>query len=277
VDVAALLSPQLLTHLRVVLGRGHRLHPVEGWSELARILRTEAVDLLVADPGADGHVRVAELQQLIRQFPSVPVVIYTALSPATMKAVVQLARVGVEHVVLNRFDDEPRRFKDLLEGVPGHALADQMLRQLAGPLAGLPIQVSRAVEQLFRSPGRFRSTDDLAAAAGMNKRTLYRNLEPVGFFSPRLLVVAARLLRVYAHLRDPGRQIKEISDKVGYHSPWQLTQQMREVTGHTPRTVRRRVGADEFIALLARRVYRPAVKKNAHAGGRRGAAGRLRE
>jgi AraC-like DNA-binding protein len=83
------------------------------------------------------------------------------------------------------------------------------------------------------------------------------------------------LLRVYAHLRDPGRQIKEIADKVGYHSPWQLTQQMREVTGHTPRTVRRRVGAEEFIALLARRVYRPAT--NTQAAARRNAAGRLRE
>jgi AraC-like DNA-binding protein len=269
VDVAAFLSPQLLTHLRVVLGRGHRLHPAEGWSDLAIILRREVLDILVVDPAADGQVKVAELQQLIRQFPSVPVVVYTALSPATMKAVVQLARVGVEHVVLNRFDDEPRRFRDLLEGVPGHALADQMLRQLAEPLAGLPIQVSRAVEQVFRSPGRIRSTDDLASAAGMNKRTLYRNLEPVGFYSPRLLVVAARLLRVYAHLRDPG--------KVGYHSPWQLTQQMREVTGHTPRTVRRRVGADEFIALLARRVYRPAAKNAARAAGRRGGAGRIRE
>ncbi len=276
-DVAAILSAQLLTHLRVVLGRGHRLYPAEGWAELAKILRVEGVDLLVADPAADGSVRVAELQQLIRQFPSVPVVIYTALSPATMKAVVQLAKVGVEHVVLNRFDDEPRRFRDLLEGVPGYALADQMLRQLAEPLTGLPIQVSRAVEQLFRSPNRFRSTDDLAAAAGMNKRTLYRNLEPVGFLSPRLLVVGARLLRVYAHLRDPGRQIKEIADKVGYHSPWQLTQQMRDVTGHTPRTVRRRVGAEEFIALLARRIYRPTAKRKAQAAGRRGAAGRLRE
>jgi AraC-like DNA-binding protein len=277
VDVVAFLSPQLLTHLRVVLGRGHRLQPAEAWGELATHLRQEVVDVVVADPAADGQVRVAELQQLIRQFPSVPVVVYTALSPATMKAIVQLAKGGVEHVVLNRFDDEPRRFRDLLEGVPGHALADQMLRQLAEPLAGLPIQVSRAVEQLFRSPGRFRNTDDLAAAAGMNKRTLYRNLEPVGLFSPRLLVVAARLLRVYAHLRDPGRQIKEIAEKVGYHSPWQLTQQMREVTGHTPRTVRQHVGAEEFIALLTRRVYRPAATDRAHAAGRRGASGRLRE
>jgi len=276
VDVAAFLSPQLLTHLRVVLGRGHVLHAAEGWGDLARILQEQVVDLLVADPGADGHVKVNELQQLRRQYPSVPVVVYTGLSPATMKAVVQLARVGVEHVVLNRFDDEPRRFRDLLEGVPGHALAEQMLRELAEPLAALPIQVSRAVEQLFRSPGRFRGTEDLAAAAGMNKRTLYRNLEPVGLLSPRVLVVAARLLRVYAHLRDPGRQIKEIADKVGYHSPWQLTQQMRDVTGYTPRTVRRRVGPEEFIALLARRVYRPATNQ-AQAAGRRGAAGRHRE
>lgn len=276
-DVAALLSPQLLTHLRVVLGRGHRVHAADGWNHLTSVLHQETIDLIVADPAADGQARVVELQQVIRQFPSVPVVVYTALSPATMKAVVQLARVGVEHVVLNRFDDEPRRFRDLLEGVPGYALAEQMLRHLAEPLAALPIQVSRAVEQLFRSPGRFRSTEDLAAAAGMIKRTLYRNLEPAGFTSPRLLVAAARLLRVYAHLRDPGRHIKEIADKVGYNSPWQLTQQMRDVTGYTPRTVRRRVGPDEFIALLTRRVYRPAAARRARAGGRRGGSGRLRE
>ncbi len=276
-DVAAFLSPQLLTHLRVVLGRGHALHAAEGWSDLVRILQHEPVDLVVADPAADGHVKVGELEQLKREFPSVPVVVYTALSPATMKAVVQLARVGVEHVVLNRFDEEPRRFRDLLEAVPAHALAEQMLSQLAEPLGALPIQVSRAVEQLFRSPGQFRGTEDLAAAAGMNKRTLYRNLEPVGLLSPRVLVVAARLLRVYAQLRDPGRHIKEIADKVGYHSPWQLTQQMREVTGYTPRSVRRRVGPDEFIALLARRVYQPAAANKARAAGRRGAAGRTRE
>lgn len=213
-------------------------------------------DLLVADPAADSRPDVVGLLRIIQQFPSLPVVVYTALAPATLKVVVQLARHGVEHVVLNRFDDEPRRFRELLERVPAHALAEVMLRELAEPLAALPVVVCRAVEQLFRSPGEFRSAQDLAAAAGMNSRTLYRNLQPAGLYSPRMLVVCARLLRAYAYLQDPGRSIKEIAVKAGYHSPWQLAQQMREVTGLTPRGVRRGMETQEFVSLLARELRR---------------------
>ena len=59
------------------------------------------------------------------------------LAPSTINAIVRLAKSGVEHVVLSRFDDEPRRFLELLEGIPGSALGDRMLHELAGPLSTL--------------------------------------------------------------------------------------------------------------------------------------------
>ena len=104
---------------------------------------------------------------------------------------------------------------------------------------------------LFRAPSRFRNAQDLSAASGTILRTLYRQLELAGIHSPRLLVAAARLLKVYALLRDPGRQIKEVAATVGYHSQYQLTQHMRAFTGHTPRTVRAYIEPDQFVALLA--------------------------
>lgn len=255
-EVVAYLPRPLLAHIRIVLGQEHSLCAAESWADLQRIVQERMFDLLVADPAADSRPDVVGLLRIIQQFPSLPVVVYTALAPATLKVVVQLARHGVEHVVLNRFDDEPRRFRELLERVPAHALAEVMLRELAEPLAALPVVVCRAVEQLFRSPGEFRSAQDLAAAAGMNSRTLYRNLQPAGLYSPRMLVVCARLLRAYAYLQDPGRSIKEIAVKAGYHSPWQLAQQMREVTGLTPRGVRRGMETQEFVSLLARELRR---------------------
>jgi CheY-like chemotaxis protein len=154
------------------------------------MVQHQATDVVVADPAADGTVQVEALENLRRQFPSLPVVVYTSLAPAGIKAIVRLAKSGVEHVVLNRFDDEPGRFLELLEGIPAYALGEQMLQELAGSLSNLPVTVVRAIDQLFRSPGDFKNAQDLAAAAGMNLRTLYRNLEPAGLFSARLCILA---------------------------------------------------------------------------------------
>jgi AraC-like DNA-binding protein len=183
-------------------------------------------------------------------------VVYTSLAPSGIKAIVRLAKSGVEHVVLSRFDDEPRKFLELIEGIPAFALGDRMLQELAGPLSCLPVVVVRAIDQLFRSPARFRNAQDLAEVAGMNLRTLYRNLEPAGIFSARSLVVSARLLRAYAYLMDPGRSIKDVAAKAGYHSPWQLSQQMREMAGLTTEQVRKELNGEALVALLAEQVRR---------------------
>lgn len=260
-DVVAFLPRQLLSHLRIVLGSEHSLTSVASWAELQALVQHRGMDLVVADPSAGGFVQVETLELLRREFPSLPLVVYTTLAPASIKAVVRLAKTGVEHVVLSRFDDQPGRFLELLEGIPGQALSDLMLQELAGPLSSLPVTVVRAIDQLFRSPNEFKNASDLAAAASMNLRTLYRNLEPAGIFSARSLVVAARLLRAYAFLQDPGRSIKDVAAKAGYHSPWQLSQQMRELTGQTTEQVRKEVTGRALVSLLAEEVRRRRRKQ----------------
>ena len=263
-DVVAYLPRQTLSHLTIVLGSQHTLIAVKGWEELRSAVHQRVTDVVVADPVIEGTPRTDVLMEIHRQYPSLPIVVYTALSAGAMRAIMELGRIGIEHVVLNRFDDERRRFLELLERVPGQTLSDQMLRLLAPELAKLPVTMVRAVEQLFRSPARFRNSQDLSAAAGTILRTLYRQLEGAGIHSPRLLVAAARLLRVYALLRDPGRQIKDVAAKVGYHSQYQLTQHMRALTGHTPRTVRAYIEPEQFVTLLVQGVRRPTQVKRAY-------------
>ena len=255
-DVVAYLPRSLLSHLRIVLGPEHSLTPVFSWSELHATVKHLVTDVVVADPGASGTVEVESLEEIRRQFPSLPVIVYTSLAPAAIKAIVRLAKSGIEHVVLSRFDDEPQRFLELIEAIPAFSLGDRMLQELAEPLKELPVVVVRAIDQLFRSPARFKNAQDLAIAAGMNLRTLYRNLEPAGIFSARSLVVSARLLRAYAYLLDPGRSIKDVAAKAGYTSPWQLSQQMREMIGFTAEQVRREIDGDTIVAMLAEQVRR---------------------
>lgn len=253
-DVVAFLPDRLLAHVRVVLGAQHTVTAVREWLDLETAMQDRFVDVLVVDPAVMGRTAVTALQQVRRRYPSTPVLIYTVLSASTMHAVVQMARVGIEEVVLHRFDDEPDRFRTLLERAPAQALVDRLLHALAEPLAALPLSVVEAVEQMLRLPERFRTTEDLARAAAVHPRTLYRALHAAGVPSARLLVAAARLLRAYTHLREPGRSIKVVAERTGYHSPWHLTQQMRALTGLTPRWVRRRVRPEEFVALVAARL-----------------------
>jgi AraC-like DNA-binding protein len=256
VDFVAYLPRQLLTHLTIVVGSQHSVSAAGSWDDLRAAVQQRVPDVLIVDPMVDGTPRIDVILEVQGQFPSLPIVIYTTLSATSMKPIVELGRKGIEHLVLNRFDDERKRFLELLERAPAQNLSDRMLRALAPELSKLPMTMVRAVEQLYRTPGRFRTAQDLAAAAGTLLRTVYRQLEMAGIHSPRLLVASARLLRAYSLLRDPGRHIKEVAAKVGYHSHYQFVQHMRALTGHTPRAVRAQVEPEQFVALLAEGVRR---------------------
>lgn len=217
-------------------------------------MQQRLVDVLVVDPALAGRAVTSVLQQVRRRYPSTPVLLYTTISAPAMQAVVQLARAGMDQLVLHRFDDEPSRFRELLELAPAQAIVDQVLIALDASLRRLPLPLVEAVKEMFRMPDHFRNSQDLAAAAGLHPRTVHRALVAVGLPSARLLVMVARLVRAYVHLRNPARSIREIADRTGYYSPWQLTQQMRELTGYTPSTVRRRITPDRFVPLVVGRL-----------------------
>ena len=152
--VVALLPRNLLTHLRIVLGEMHTLSAAADAAELHSLLRSSDADVLIVDPAMNDGKWEGALEEIVAAYPQMPAIVYTMLTPAAMRQVVGLARAGLQHVVLNRFDDEPSRFLDLIERAPAHPLAEAMLQELAPPLRALPVIVTRAIEQLFRSPAR---------------------------------------------------------------------------------------------------------------------------
>ena len=213
------------------------------------MLASEDADLLVLDPAARDGVIVDSLESIIARHPSLPVIVYTSLSPQAMRLVVRLARVGVQHVVLNRFDDEPRRFLELIERVPAHPLAELLLEAIAEPMRRLPVVLARAIEQLVRSPSRAANVPELASMAGMTSRTLYRHMAAAPL-PPRDLIVCARLLRAYTFLREPESRLKEVSVKLGYTDPERLSDQLREWTGYSPRELRQSAHPAEYVRRL---------------------------
>ena len=259
-DVVAYLPAPLLSHLRIVLGDRHQLTSADGWAALELAVRKEQADVVVLDPTLPGTVRVSETVMLQERYPSLRVVVYTSLTPSAMRMVVELAKHGLQHVVLHRFDDDPRRFTELLAQLPGHALGELLLEKVEAAVRALPPRVGGAVARMMRAPRHYSTVDDLAAGAGMTRRQLYRVLEGAGFTSPRLLVQAARAVRAFAFLRDPGRLLEDVSEKLGYSEPRVLNRVMLELVGTRPLEARGTMSPQEFVERVAARLFAPAVE-----------------
>lgn len=250
-DVVAFLPAPLLLQLRVALGRTHAVRPASSWAELTELIDGRA-DVVVADPTSEGVATgMPALTALLARHPGLPLVPYLALSPPGLRAVADLARHGVEQVVLHRFDDEPTRFRELLERRAGDALTESFLATIGGSLERLPSPLATAVRRMYRQPHGARTAQALAASAGMPRRTMYRHLAAAGFTSPIRLVQGARLLRAYLYLRDAGHQVEDVIAKLHYGSPHALGRHTRDAFGVTPSALRRVADGPHVVTRLA--------------------------
>jgi AraC-like DNA-binding protein len=205
----------------------------------------------IVDPRAGGALEPEQIERVMTRYPTLPIIVYTALAPDTIRATVELAKQGLQHVVLRGFDDEPRRFRELLERQPAYAMSDAVLATLAPALSELPAPLARAIVRLFESPTCFDEVEDLAAVAGMTRRHLSRWLERVGLAPPRTLVIAARMARAYHYMRDPGHLLEDVARKMGYGSQRLFIRQARELFGLTPTEVREQLQPGELVEMLA--------------------------
>ena len=256
-EVAALLSPSLRSHLRSALLNEHVLINAENWDDLATAMRTRPIDIAVVDPHIDGRPQLDEIRAVLGRYPSVPVVLYlVALTPEALQSTLVLARHGVTNVVLRGFDDEPRRLVQLLESVPAYGLSDTVLRAIAPRFDDAPALLRGTMKQLFNAPHAFRSVGDLAIAAGMTRRNLDRWLETHDLASARMLLLGARIARAIYYMQDPGCLLDDISRKLGYDSPRLFARQVRAATGVMPSVLRETMEPEKFMERLAARLCR---------------------
>ncbi len=260
-EIATYLPPPLLAHLRLVVRELHTIRQASNWDELCQMTASQPFPVAVVDPRADGTIRIGGVRRLVDQSPAMAVVVYTALTPQTMQAAVELSRHGIQQIVLHRFDDAPDKFLRLLELQPNSVLAELMLDAISQSLSALPTALARAIERLFNRPGQFHGAGDLAAAAGTDVRTLYRQLEREKLATPRVWVMSARLLRAYGYLREAKLSVEEAAQRIGVGQD-QLRRQMVFMIGATPARVRSRIVPEAFVAHLAARLTAPPINED---------------
>lgn len=250
-SVAAFLPPRLLMHLKHVFADEPELLVASSWQELESFIRRKPVSAVILDPSADGTLNVGAVAGLLKRYPSLPLIAYVTLHAPAFKAIAQLGRLGLEDVVLHRFDDAPDKFLERIEQVQGNSLTHRVIEELHDSLRQLPRQLYATIENMFDQPHRYASALDLAGD-GIAIVGIYRNLDTAGLGSPKRLLIAAKVLRGFGYLRDPGYSVLDVSIKLGYKTARIFSHHWVSVFGVTPARVRRRLSDEAAIEHVLR-------------------------
>lgn len=246
----ALLPPRLLRHVEFVIGRGEKLVAAKTWTELESMLETHPVTVALIDPSADGASKTAEFEHVSSAYPSVPIIAYVPLTPSAFRAVAQLSKVGLEHVILYSHDDSAERMIATIDKVRSSPLTDRFVEILRPQLGRLPVAISKVVEDLFAEPHRYPNAQDIATGANVTIVRLYRAFQMADFAAPKKMVIAAKLLRAFAHLRDPGQSVGGVSTKLSYRNPRIFAEHTNEVFGVNPSRMRTHLTEDHVVKTL---------------------------
>lgn len=255
-NILSCVPAESLERLRAVCGGAHNVFAALDWEDVSGSMKRHPVDVIVVDPrfGGSASPTVAPILELRRSYPSTPFVMYTALDAQALPAIITLGRAGIQQLIILNVDDEPKQLCAIFERQPGAGLSDALFAALAPQLAQLPPDVAAAVERAIHTPSAFDSVPDLAAAAKVSRRTIYRECERAALASPRELLAASRALRAYALLRDGNMAIEDVADALRFSSPHHLAKTIRWACGMTTARARARIAPDEFVQMILTRV-----------------------
>src|SRR6059036_3326934 len=128
--LAAVPDIQLLNLRRAAAAR-FTLARAGSWAEALSTIRTRQVELAVVDPLLSGEPWTQEIERLRVLFPSLPLVLYTTLTPRTAGLLLPLGQRGIEHVIVACYDDHPLRLREVLTEQAAHSASRLFLDQLA--------------------------------------------------------------------------------------------------------------------------------------------------
>jgi AraC-like DNA-binding protein len=223
----AAVPPERLFRLRTLDPDRFQWVAVSGWPEAVEVIRAKPVDMAVVDPLLTGGTpRPHGIERLRLFFPSLPLLVYTDLTPANAAVLLQLGRAGIRRVIVHRFEDAP---------------------------AALRTALSSELEQSASGDGP--TVTALADRAQLTRRTCERWFTKLGLPSPRMVMVLIRLLYAHRLLLDPGYTVEDVALKLGYSKTKTLQMHLRAVFGYTAGELRVSLSSDDALGTVTQRYF----------------------
>jgi len=229
------------------------------WDAVLHTIRSRPVEIVVLDPLLSGEARSQEIERLRLLFPSLPLILYTSLTPELAGVLLTLGQCGIRHVVFSRFDDHPERLRQVIADEEMHAASRRMLGQLAEALAPLPQELRWVLEEALRTPGEVQTIQQVAARARVDRGTCARWFARAGLPSPRHFLAAARVLYAHRLLQDPGFTIEDVAQRLGYAQARTLQQHARTYLGLTAGEMRLSLAPEEATRRIVHGFLTPAA------------------
>ena len=248
--------PELQWHkLRRAAAPRFTLAHAATWSDALATIRSRLVELAVVDPLLAGAATVQEIERLRVLFPSLPLILYTSLSPATASVLLALGERGIRHVVFVRYDDHPLRLQEVLTQEEARAASRLFLERLADALAPLPKELRWVLEEALQAPTDVQTVGQVAERARVDRRTCERWFSRVGLPSPRHVLAAARVLYAHRLLQDPGFTVEDVAQRLGYAQVKTLQQHARTYLGLTAGEMRLSLTPEQALGRVVQRFF----------------------
>jgi AraC-like DNA-binding protein len=177
----------------------------------------------------------------------------------SLRSILALGDSGVHDFVFAGFDDAPERMRLRVEDVAARGADEPVLAQILGAIAqaGAPPGVAESMRELFRATWRFRTAQDLAAAAGLTRQHTNVWLRRAGLAPCCTVVTAVRVLRGFQYARMGGLNVADVAARLRYPDPEVFTNNVRAITG-APLAEWKHQSVDRFVTRVRIRLGLPA-------------------
>ena len=190
------------------------------------------------------------IERLRLFFPSLPLLVYTDLTPATAGVLLELGRARASAGSSSIDSRTPQA--PCVSALLSRAGAERLAAGHAGARADSAGPAGRscgeALEVMLHAPGDGPTVTALADRAQLTRRTCERWFTKVGLPSPRMVMVLIRLLYAHRLLLDPGYTVEDVALKLGYSKTKTLQMHLRAVFGLTAGELRVSLCTEEALA-----------------------------
>jgi AraC-like DNA-binding protein len=252
--ILSLLPDNARSALARAIGPGHILALESNVESAVQSVRQRQFDALVFDPGMLGDEEFSRLMPALRQ-KAVPVLLYTSLTPANARRIVEAAELGAHDLVLRDDEDAVTLLAHKLLSLVAPSAPALLLSRLAKSFHQFPDSLQTVSVGLFGSGPLPRWVDELAHASGFARRTVDRWMHRGGIDGAATLLDTARLARVWEPVVDQDLSTAAAAVQCGYSRTRLLVAHARRIVGVAPAEFREELTKEKFAERMAKRLF----------------------
>lgn len=218
------------------------VHLVYGVADLHATMTEHAGEIggVIAEARDGLHEPVGPaLAEIIKRYPTVPVLGYCAAGAGGATELRDLARAGVHELLFADIDDHPALLRAKLSRGEEACAAASVLRQVDGLLPPLLLSL---VEYCVQFPRDSHEISRIACALGVHRKTLVNWCERAHVPPPSTLVTWVRLLLAAEMLHSPGQSVERVANALEFASATSLRNLCRRYFKLRPLDLRTEVG-----------------------------------